>query len=47
MKETILEILVIDDEKDIYLLFEQQFKNEIKNNTLKFPYANTNEQAFI
>lgn len=40
-----LNILVIDDEKTNPLLFEQRFKNEIKNKKIKFYYAFSGEEA--
>lgn len=45
MKEIPLKILIIDDEKDIYPLFEQQFKEEIKKNLYTFSYAHSGEEA--
>lgn len=45
--KAILRVLVIDDEEDIYLLFEQQFRLEIKNQLLEFHYARSAEEALL
>jgi DNA-binding NtrC family response regulator len=40
-----LRILVVDDEKDIPVLFEQRFKSEIKSGLFEFHYAFSSEEA--
>lgn len=47
MEKAILRVLVIDDEEDTYLLFEQQFRSEIKKKSLEFHYARSAEEALI
>ena len=34
-----MKILVVDDERDIKVLFEQRFRKEIKNNLVDFTFA--------
>jgi len=34
-----MKILVVDDEKDMQLLFQQRFRKEIKNGELSFMFA--------
>jgi two-component system, chemotaxis family, chemotaxis protein CheY len=40
-----MKILVVDDERDIQTLFEQRFRNEIKNKSLEFVFAFSGEDA--
>lgn len=40
-----MKIMVVDDEKDIKLLFEQRFRKEIKSGKLGFLFAFSGEEA--
>ena len=40
-----MNILVVDDEKDMQTLFEQRFRKEIRNNELEFAFAFSGEDA--
>lgn len=40
-----MKIMVVDDEKDIKLLFEQRFRKEIKEGRLAFLFAFSGEEA--
>ncbi len=40
-----MKILVVDDEKDVQVLFEQRFRREIKNNEMLFEFAFSGEEA--
>ena len=40
-----MKILVVDDERDIQTLFEQQFRKEIKNNLVDLVFAFSGEEA--
>lgn len=40
-----MKILVVDDEKDVKLLFEQRFRKEIKKGELNFVFAFSGEEA--
>jgi two-component system, chemotaxis family, chemotaxis protein CheY len=40
-----MKILVVDDEKDIQLLFEQRFRKEIRSGELTFIFAFSGEEA--
>ena len=40
-----MKVLVVDDETDIKLLFEQRFRKEIKNNEIEFAFAFSGEEA--
>ncbi len=40
-----MKILVVDDERDVQLLFQQRFRKEIKNNELNFVFAFSGEEA--
>ena len=40
-----MKILVVDDEKDVKLLFEMQFRREIKNGSFEFVFAFSGEEA--
>lgn len=44
-KESIMKIMVVDDEQDIKLLFEQTFRKEIKSGKLTFLFAFSGEEA--
>jgi two-component system, chemotaxis family, chemotaxis protein CheY len=38
-------ILVVDDEKDVQVLFEQRFRKEIKGGEMQFAFAFSGEEA--
>jgi len=40
-----MKILVVDDEKDIQLLFQQRFRREIRNNEYEFVFTFSGEDA--
>jgi CheY-like chemotaxis protein len=40
-----MKILVVDDEKDVQLLFQQRFRKEIKSSELNFVFAFSGEEA--
>ena len=40
-----MKILVVDDEKDVQLLFEQRFRKEIKSGEMQFAFAFSGEEA--
>ena len=40
-----MKILVVDDEKDVQLLFEQRFRKEIKSQEMEFAFAFSGEEA--
>ncbi|HPG10678.1 MAG TPA: response regulator [Chitinophagaceae bacterium] len=40
-----MKILVVDDEKDVRLLFEQRFRKEIRNGDMVFAFAYSGEEA--
>ena|SRR6187200_1764208 len=40
-----MKILVVDDERDVQVLFEQRFRKEIKNEEMKFAFAYSGEEA--
>ena len=40
-----MKILVVDDERDIQILFEQKFRKEIKENLMSFSFAFSGEEA--
>lgn len=40
-----MKILVVDDESDVQLLFEQRFRKEIRNGEMEFAFANSGEEA--
>ena len=40
-----MNILVVDDEKDVKDLFEQRFRKEIRNNEIQFAFAFSGEEA--
>lgn len=40
-----MKVLVVDDEKDVQVLFEQRFRKEIKNNEMELSFAFSGEEA--
>ena len=40
-----MKILVVDDEMDVKILFEQRFRKEIKNGDMEFAFAFSGEEA--
>jgi CheY-like chemotaxis protein len=40
-----MKILVVDDESDIKILFEQRFRKEIKSGEMNFIFANSGNEA--
>jgi two-component system, chemotaxis family, chemotaxis protein CheY len=42
-----MKILVVDDEKDVQVLFEQRFRKEIRNNIIEFAFAFSGEEALV
>ena len=40
-----MKILVVDDEKDVQILFEQRFRKEIRNKEMEFVFAFSGEEA--
>src|SRR4051794_38140225 len=40
-----MNILVVDDEKDMQALFEQRFRRDIRNGAVNFAFATSGEQA--
>lgn len=40
-----MKVMVVDDERDIKMLFEQKFRKEIKNGKLAFLFAFSGEEA--
>ena len=40
-----MKILVVDDERDIQLLFQQRFRKEIKNGDMEFVFTFSGEEA--
>ena len=40
-----MKILVVDDEKDVQVLFQQRFRKEIKSEMLEFVFAFSGEEA--
>ena len=40
-----MKIMVVDDEKDIQILFQQRFRKEIKSKNLDFIFAFSGEEA--
>ena len=42
-----MKILVVDDEKDMEVLFQQRFRKEIRNNEVQFAFASSGEEALI
>jgi two-component system, chemotaxis family, chemotaxis protein CheY len=42
-----MKILVVDDEKDVQILFEQRFRKEIKSQEMHFVFAYSGEEALL
>lgn len=42
-----MKILVVDDEKDMKMLFEQRFRKEIRNGDTEFIFAFSGEEALM
>jgi CheY-like chemotaxis protein len=42
-----MKILVVDDEKDVQVLFEQRFRKEIRDKEMEFVFAFSGEDALI
>ncbi len=42
-----MKILVVDDEKDVQVLFEQRFRKEIRDKEMEFVFAFSGEEAVI
>ena len=40
-----MKILVVDDERDIQALFQQKFRNEIRDHEMEFAFAFSGEEA--
>ena len=40
-----MKILVVDDEKDVQVLFEQRFRKEMRNGDMQFAFAFSGEEA--
>lgn len=40
-----MKILVVDDEQDVKVLFEQRFRKEMRNGEMQFDFAFSGEQA--
>jgi CheY-like chemotaxis protein len=40
-----MKILVVDDEHDVQMLFEQKFRKEIRNHEMEFAFAFSGEEA--
>jgi len=40
-----MKVLIVDDEKDVQVLFEQRFRKEIKNGEMEFAFAFSGEEA--
>lgn len=40
-----MKVLVVDDERDVQVLFEQRFRKEIKKNEIEFAFAFSGEDA--
>jgi two-component system, chemotaxis family, chemotaxis protein CheY len=40
-----MKILVVDDEKDVQILFEQRFRKEIRDHEMDFAFAFSGEEA--
>lgn len=40
-----MKVLVVDDEKDVQILFEQRFRKEIRNKEMHFAFAFSGEEA--
>ena len=42
-----MKVLVVDDEKDVQILFEQRFRKEMKNGEMEFVFAFSGEEALV
>jgi len=42
-----MKILVVDDEKDVQVLFEQRFRKEIREQVMEFVFAFSGEEALV
>jgi two-component system, chemotaxis family, chemotaxis protein CheY len=42
-----MKILVVDDERDVQVLFEQRFRKEIKNGEVELAFAFSGEEALV
>lgn len=42
-----MKILVVDDEKDVQVLFEQRFRKEIKSGEMELVFAFSGEEALV
>jgi two-component system chemotaxis response regulator CheY len=42
-----MKILVVDDERDVQILFEQRFRKEIRENVIDFVFAFSGEEALV
>ena len=42
-----MKILVVDDEKDVQVLFEQRFRKEMRNGEMQFVFAFSGERAWM
>ncbi|HEY2720635.1 MAG TPA: response regulator [Chitinophagaceae bacterium] len=40
-----MKVLVVDDERDVQVLFEQRFRREIRNGDMQFAFAFSGEEA--
>ena len=42
-----MKILVVDDEKDVQILFEQRFRKEMRTGEMEFVFAFSGEEALL
>lgn len=42
-----MKVLVVDDEKDVQVLFQQRFRKEIRNGEMEFVFAFSGEEAIV
>ncbi|HYM94129.1 MAG TPA: response regulator [Chitinophagaceae bacterium] len=42
-----MKVLVVDDEKDVQVLFEQRFRKEMRSGEMKFVFAFSGEEALL
>ncbi len=42
-----MKILVVDDERDVQVLFEQRFRKEIRDHEMEFVFAFSGEEALV
>jgi two-component system, chemotaxis family, chemotaxis protein CheY len=42
-----MKVLVVDDEKDVQVLFEQRFRKEIRDKEIEFVFAFSGEDAIV